>query len=607
VRIQFRGPWVGLAVLVGLLVAMLGATNALAAPTIGPSGSAFYTPPSPLPSGAPGTLVWYRPTTVSLGPAAPAVDAWDVLYLSTDVDGNTFPVTGTVIVPTAAYSGGGTRPVIDYAYGTQGLAQRCAPSLQLAAGTEYDASATLASLEKGYAVVATDYRGYTTGSKPTYVSAADEGDAVLDVDRAAAQIPGSGVSLSAKTFIWGYSQGGGAATYAGESQPSYAPEINLTGVAAGGVPADLISVLNFSNNSVDSAFVMYSVLGLLNANPFIAPGAVLNSQGLAYAATLENDCALQDVGPPNSDQDIDSFLINPIETLLANPTFSQLVASNDINASTPPVPVPYFQYSGEYDEFVPLTQQVALKQAECSLGVTDDYHLYPSDHLITDPAAVPDVLTWIGNLLAGQPAPSTCNLNEPLPAGARTAPEFGDLTVPLNDWALGGSMTLKKLGLSLAVPSTASITASADITSGQFSGAATIPPITDTIKILGIPLSTTVDLTLTGPLTGSVSLNPSTGVLSLSGSSSANVTIKSAGIGPFTIPLGCRTKSAVPLSVNISQPVGQLIGAKFSASGTTTFPQLTGCGILGPILSLLVSGSGNPYTLTISEPPAIPF
>ena len=602
--IRGRRPMLGFAVLAGLLVCLLLAAGAQAA-TVGPSDASFYTPPSPLPTGNPGTLIWYRPTTVNLGPAAPAVNAWDVLYLSTDADGNPFPVTGTVIVPSAAYSGSGARPVVDYAYGTQGLAQRCAPSLQLSAGTEYDAAATLAALEKGYAVVATDYRGYTTGAKPTYVDGPDEGDAVLDVDRAASQVPGAGVSLSAKTFVWGYSQGGGAASWAGELQPTYAPEINLAGVAAGGVPADLLALTNFANGSVDSAFVMYSILGLLNANSFISPGAILNAQGLAYASTLENDCALQDIGPPNSDQDVDQYLNNPLSTLLGNPTFNQLVTSNDVGS--PPIPVPYFQYSGEYDQFVPLPQQFALKQQECAQGVSDDYHLYDSDHLLTDPAAAPDVVAWIGNLIAGKPAPSTCNLNNPLPSGARTTPEVGDLTVPLNNWVLGGTVTLKKLGLSLAVPSTARITASADITSGAFSGTATIPPITDTIKILGIPLSATVDLALTGPLSGQVALNDTTGVLSLSGSSSANVTIESAAVGWLRIPLGCHTSRPVPLSLNISQPVGQLVGGTFSASGTTTFPSLTGCGIIGPILSLLVSGSGNPYTLTISEPPATAF
>ncbi len=604
-RIRSGGPAVGVAAVLAAIVCCVGVATAIAAPTIGPSDNSFYTPPSPLPSGPPGTLIWYRPTTVDLGPAMPSVQAWNVLYLSTDVNGNPFPVTGTVTVPTAPWTGSGERPVIDYAYATQGLAQRCAPSFLLNAGTEYDGGATLASLQKGYAVVSTDYRGYTTDGKPTYIAGNDEGDSVLDAQRAAAQIPDSGVALNAPTFIWGYSQGGGAASWAGELQPTYAPEIDLQGVAAGGVPADLVALNNFANGSVDSAFVMYGIIGLLNQSPEIKPSGLLNPAGLAYVAKLEGDCALQDIGPPNSDQDNDQYLNNPLSALLANPTFLSIIQANDVG--TPPIPVPYFQYSGEFDEFVPLTAQVALKQQECSEGVTDDYHLYDSDHLLTDPAAVPDVLTWIGNLLAGQPAPSTCNIDEPLPAGARTTPETGDLVIPLNNWLVGGSLKLKKLGLTVPIPPVGTINASADLTSGSFSGTTNLPPVTDTMKILGIPISATVQLTLTAPLTGTVALNDSTGVLSISGSGSANMTIKSTSIGPLTIPIGCHTSSPLALALNVSSAVGEQVGSTFSTSSTVTIPSLTGCGILGPILSLFISGPSNPITLNISEPPATPF
>src|SRR5271168_2676180 len=128
------------AALFGVLVCLAFAASASAAPTVGPAGSAFYTPPSPLPSGSPGSLIWYRPATLSLGSGTPSVAAWDILYDTSDALGHPDLATGTVIVPTAAWTGSGARPVVDYAAGTQGLAQSCAPSAQLAAGTEYEAA-----------------------------------------------------------------------------------------------------------------------------------------------------------------------------------------------------------------------------------------------------------------------------------------------------------------------------------------------------------------------------------------------------------------------------------------------------------------------------------
>lgn len=176
----------------GAVMAFVAASDASAAPVVGASGMAFYTPPSSLPSGSPGELISYRPATVNLNVTLPAVNAWNVMYLSTNQQGEPDVVTGTVLVPKGAWSGSGARPLVSYAEGTQGLAQKCAPSIQMAEGTEYDGGATIAALQKGYAVAVTDYQGYTTGSVPSYIAGRSEGHAVLDIVRAARQIPSSG-------------------------------------------------------------------------------------------------------------------------------------------------------------------------------------------------------------------------------------------------------------------------------------------------------------------------------------------------------------------------------------------------------------------------------
>ena len=85
------------------------------------------------------------------------------MYRSTDSLGASNFVTGTIVVPT-----GGTtaRSVVAYAVGTHGLAQNCSPSKQLAAGTDYEAANIAAAIKAGYAVLISDYAGYTTGGTP---------------------------------------------------------------------------------------------------------------------------------------------------------------------------------------------------------------------------------------------------------------------------------------------------------------------------------------------------------------------------------------------------------------------------------------------------------
>ena len=128
------------------------------------------------------------------------------------------PVTGTVIVPTAAWKAPVRRPVVTISpRARRGSAISARHRLQIANGTEYDGGAIdRRRCKKGYAVAMTDYPGYTNGALPAYMAGMAEGHAVLDTVNAAQQIPGSGISSSAPVVIWGYSQGGQAAGWAAQ-------------------------------------------------------------------------------------------------------------------------------------------------------------------------------------------------------------------------------------------------------------------------------------------------------------------------------------------------------------------------------------------------------
>ncbi len=591
-----------------ILVVMMLPSAAAATPVEGPSGSAFYTPPSLTPAGSPGELVWYRPATVNLNVTLPAVKAWTVLYQSTDQHGNPDWVTGTVIVPTAKWSGKGERPVVTYAEGTQGLAHQCAPSLQMAEGTEYDGGAVIESLKKGYAVTVTDYQGYTNGSVPTYTAGKAEGQAVLDAVRAGRQIPGSGISSSAPVIVWGYSQGGQAASWAAELQSSYAPDVKMVGLAAGGVPANLQAVGEFDNASVGTGFGLDGLIGLSAAYPEeFSLASLSNTAGLEAAGRLLSECAIQSLAEFRD--------VNDDEYTTGHKTFAQLESEHpaiekvidEQQLGTKAVPVPVYHYHGLEDEFVPVAQDVALHQAWCSLGVTDDFQLYPGDHLLTDPTAIPTVIKWITERLEGKKAPSTCgdhSASATLPASARLTAETGDLVVPLPAWELSGKVTEAKSGISVEVPKGSTLSAEGDVTSGALTATLSIPPIDQTISVLGIPITVKGALTPTGTIHGSVSLT-NAGVFSESASGSANELVGSVGVGIFTVPIGCTTVKPIELPLSISEPVNQLVTGGFAFKTTVTVPEFGGCGLFGPILSATMSGPGNTIEMTAKPPPPI--
>jgi len=614
-RNGLRATAVSLGALFGVLASLAFVASAAAAPAVGPSGPAFYTPPSPLPSGSAGTLIWYRPEILSLGSSAPSVSSWDILYHTSDALGHADVSTGTVIVPTAAWTGSGTRPVIDYAAGTQGLAESCAPSAQLAAGTEYETANIVALLQQGWAVVLTDYQGYTTGSQTLFGIGAAEAHAVLDADKAADQIPGTGLNPSTQTAIWGYSLGGQAAAWAGQLQPAYDPSMKLVGVAAGGIPADLLATANYLNDNVAAGFAAMAILGLSDQYPSaLNLSALENATGAAATATIKSQCVFQTLlGFENAD--IDSYTAS-------GQTLAQLEAMPAINAAisaqqlgTTKIPVPVYQYHGQADEIVPLAQDIALKQQYCSEGVPDEFVLYPSEHIATQFQAAPQVISWLSNRLAGQSPPSDCSDTAPPPTSTAN-PGGGDFVVSLNQWTLNGSLTLKTLGDTLDLPAGSTFSGATDLTTQQLLDATTaVPTYTTKLKVLGIPLTATVGLVQDGPATGTASLDTS-GNLHINGTAQETLQMKSVGLLGINVSLGgsCQTSTPVTFPLNFSGPVSSLGDGQLSFTGSTTFPGLANCGPLGlfkslvtPILNLLFKGSGNNYTFTVSPPAPVPY
>src|SRR6266566_4233753 len=280
------------AVLATALAAAPQAVSAAAAPRAGhgpractgPAGDAFYVPPSPLPSGPHGTIIRCRPVASPVTGAT----AWQVLYLSSTVTGAATAVSGTVLVPTAAYQG--TRPVVAYAAGTQGWGDQCAPSKEMAVGSFDEQFAVNNLLSKGWAVAVTDYPGLGTPGDETYNVGIPEGYAVLDSLRAALHLPAAGLSAAAPLGIEGYSQGGGAADWAAQLQPSYAPGLHLSGVAGGGTPANLQAVAANINGTAWTAFLLGTAIGFNAAYPDLNLRQYLTPAGQAAWNQLDSQC-----------------------------------------------------------------------------------------------------------------------------------------------------------------------------------------------------------------------------------------------------------------------------------------------------------------------------
>lgn len=374
-------------------------TAAPASADTGPAGDAFYVPPNPLPPGAAGDVIWWR---TSPSPVA-AASAWQVLYRSTTAAGGATAVSGTVLVPTAPFAG--VRPVVAYAAGTQGWGDQCAPSKSIASNTFDEQFAVTNLLNRGWAVVVTDYPGLGTPGDETYNVGIPEGFAVLDSLRAATRLTVAGLSPSAPMAVEGYSQGGAAAGWAAQQASSYAPELRLAGIAGGGTPANLQAVANNINGTPFFAFLAGTAIGFNAAYPAqVALQSRLNAAGKVAVATLDGLCQLPALAL-FAGQRIENFTVGGVNPITV-PAIAAVLNQNNLGGIRPRIPL--LQYHGLLDEVIPYTVENTLHRQWCAAGATSQLRGYLAEHVLTHVLAQTDVVNWLAARLAGTTAPSNC-------------------------------------------------------------------------------------------------------------------------------------------------------------------------------------------------------
>lgn len=571
---------------------------AIAAPVLGPSGAAFYDAPASL-SGTHGDLVSYRPATADIGSDAPAFAAWNVMYQSQDASNKAQPVTGTVFVPTTPWTGAGPRPVLIYAVGTHGLGKGCAASKQFTAGTDYEAANIVSALNAGYSVLVSDYVGYTNTGTVRYMAGPSQGRNVLDIFKAATQLPGAGIAANAKVAIWGYSQGGQAAAWAAELHATYTPGMQLVGVAHGGTPADLGATADFLNGRNGSAFLLSSVMGLGAEYPAAIPvDLAFSAEGKNKLARLKDLC-LFDAVFDYQNRFFEEFshegftLTELLETASIKRTMDAQKVGNN------PVPLPIYQFHGQADEFIPLPQAWALKQGYCAKGTKVSFDLYPSEHLATLFQAAPYALRWIGDRMAGLPAPDTCAKTQaPTPTANDTS---GNLLVTLDKWRLGGAMRMRTLAQNVVIPSTSTFSGLADINAKTINGSIHIPKFVAPIKLVGAPMPVALTIEPATGVTGLLELDRQ-GILHEHSEVKVNIKVTSLVGTPIGI---CRTASPVTMKLDFDGPVAQF-GRQLTFIGTSTFPPMTGC-LMSSVLTTLMSGPGQKFVFTLSPPPPVAY
>lgn len=353
--------------------------------TDGATSGPFYEVPNPLPPGSPGALI----RSERLLGAPDGAAAWRVLYHSRDERGADIAVSGIVVAPTAPAP---DRTVLAWAHPTTGTAQRCAPSVGDAPFSLIEGLADF--LKAGYVVAATDYP-----TAPTYLIGTPTANSVLDVVRAARALPEANAGTD--LLLWGHSQGGHAALFAGERAAAYAPELRLEAVAVAAPAAELAALLDADIGDV-SGVTIGSYAFDAYAEAYGAPlDAILTPAGVTATPQIADLCLL---GQNAQQHDIARPLVGSY--LKADPAttepWASLLARNTPGAAR--LPVPLFVAQGSADTLVRPETTADFVRRQCALGTEVTSLVIPgADHGFVADDALPRLLPWLA-----APGGSTC-------------------------------------------------------------------------------------------------------------------------------------------------------------------------------------------------------
>ncbi len=324
-----------------------------------------------------------------------------ILYRSADPGDRAVAVSGLLITPTRAWAGPGPRPVIAYAPGSYGIADRCSGSSDLGLATTMPALIPL--LAQGYQVVTTDYQGLGTPGEYEFLGRTASARAVLDSARAATQL------TDAPVVLYGYSAGGVASAAAAELASTYAPDLSVVGAFVGAAPTDPVLRVDGQDGSESAATMLYTIDGLIGAHPDRAGDirALFNDRGRAVLDAAQDFCTIDalEYGPLRSeDLTVDGASLG---TLMTGPVLGPLTAANTVGFTPPAAPVMIVH--GVHDISVEIEQSRRLAHRWHAAGGVDitlreiDFgtELVPAlDHPAVNAAAYPEAIAWIDRLLA---------------------------------------------------------------------------------------------------------------------------------------------------------------------------------------------------------------
>ncbi|MFE2996580.1 lipase family protein [Nocardia sp. NPDC059246] len=389
---------------IGALLLTVAAGSAAAQPLLAaPDPDPFYAAPADLADHQSGDVLAVR--AMPALPTFPDTDITLIKFRSTDSTGRPIAATTTVLSP---HNRRPDAPVLSYQQIINGLGAQCAVSRALYTSDPNlvvrEAPAWNVLLQRGWTLALPDH----LGPRFAYGAAKLGGQITLDGIRAVQRVPDLRVEHSPVAMA-GYSGGGMATAWAAALAATYAPDLHLAGAAMGGVPMNLVSMLETLGMNRHPAFglALAAGLGLEREYPDRFPLTdQLNAHGLAVRDRLLNSCT-NDILAAGAGQGALDIAKSTVMT--EDPQARSVVEENSLELY-PGIPdMPVFEWHSPIDGLIPVDAVVDTVHRYCAAGAQVWSVQVPvPDHLTAAVLGLPPALAWLDARLRGEPAPTNC-------------------------------------------------------------------------------------------------------------------------------------------------------------------------------------------------------
>ena len=411
-----------------LVVALVFVSTAPAPPASAevpePGNDPFYVAPAGIEQLAPGTVLRSREVDVSLGQvplSGPRFRAYQLLYRTGGVDDRPIANVTTVLVPDGPPPPGG-RGLVSLQNAENSLDPNCAASYQLRVGQQApggqtnrnliaEMTALLPELAVGRVLVVPDVLGPDKG----YIVRLVNAHMVLDSIRAAESFEPAGLAgRDTPVALFGYSGGGFESAAANELQSTYAPELDIVAVAAGGVPVGSLANFRFIDGTLATGTLMAVAQAINRAYPEMDLLSSLNDEGWAFADRIKTGCSSAIFAAPLARFDDWTTVPN----FFGRANVRRVLEENALGQDTPRAPT--FYYNAVFDEIIWIAPLDALVAEYCADGADLVYVRDPAgvEHIQGAANFIPMALDYIEARFAGAPVATTCGL----PGNAIPAP-----------------------------------------------------------------------------------------------------------------------------------------------------------------------------------------